>query len=93
VSGLSLVDMPSNACFYGGVVRSAVTDVLTQGEIIADYPDDQPYPSRLLLGFTGGKPLHVVVAFDRNSGLCIVVTTYVPLPSQWERDFRTRKTR
>lgn len=59
--------------------------------MIADYPDDKPYPSRLLLGFVGGEPVHVVAAEDRSRKRCYAVTVYVPDPAQWEPDFRTRK--
>ena len=39
-----------------------VRQVLSTGEVIESYPDDTPYPSRLVLGWCEGRPLHVVVA-------------------------------
>ena len=30
--------------------------------VVEEYPDDEPYPSRLLLGWVGGRPLHMVLA-------------------------------
>ena len=32
-------------------------------EVIAEYPNDVPLPSSLLLGFLGNRPIHIVVAF------------------------------
>jgi len=69
----------------------AVLAVVAHGETVAAYADDKPHPSRLLLGFVDGKPLHVVVAFDESVGICIVVTAYEPASEQWGVDFRTRK--
>ncbi len=36
--------------------------VLATGEVLENYPDDTPYPSRLVLGSVGARYLHVVVA-------------------------------
>jgi hypothetical protein len=30
--------------------------------VVEEYPDDEPYPSRLVLGWVGGRPLHIVLA-------------------------------
>ena len=32
--------------------------VLTAGEAIETYPEDTPYPSRLVLAWVGGRPIH-----------------------------------
>ncbi len=39
-----------------------VQHVISAGKVIEDYPQDRPYPSRLLLGWVEGRPIHVVVA-------------------------------
>ena len=77
--------------FQRGIGRDAVLAVVADGETIAEYSDDKPYPSRLLLGFVGAQPLHVVVALDASVGRCVVVTAYEPAIVQWGADFRTRK--
>ena len=41
-----------------------VTAVIGRGETIEDYPDDIPYPSRLVLSWRGSRPVHVVVAHN-----------------------------
>ena len=73
-----------------GMGRDAVLKVLTHGETIAEYADDKPYPSRLMLGYVAGRPLHVVVAFDECSGNCIIVTAYEPWLGKWGAEFRIR---
>lgn len=65
--------------------------VVAVGEVIADYPDDQPYPSCLLLGFADSTPIHVVVARNPVDGECVVVTVYVPDTDLWTDDFKTRR--
>ena len=68
-----------------------VRNVLKSGSTIEEYPDDTPYPSRLVLGRAGGRPIHVVAA--RNDARCetIVVTVYEPDPDQWDAEYRRRK--
>ena len=36
--------------FERSVTRADVREVLATGEVIEQYPDDTPYPSRLILG-------------------------------------------
>ena len=76
--------------FERGISRDDVLVVIAQGETIAEYSDDRPYPSRLLLGSVKTKPLHIVLASDEVAGLCIVVTVYEPALEHWNSDFRTR---
>jgi len=71
--------------------RDGVVAVVRQGEVIARYPDDRPFPSQLLLGFAKSRPVHVVVAQDLDSGVCFVVTAYQPDPAVWMSDFKTRR--
>jgi Domain of unknown function (DUF4258) len=66
-----------------------VRKVLQTGEIIEDYPDDTPFPSRLVLGFVENRPLHVVVA--ENDSTCHIITVYAPELTIWEPDFKTRR--
>ncbi len=70
----------------------AVRNVIEIGEVIATYPKDQPYPSRLLLGWPGGVPLHVLIAENSIDQETIVITVYRPDPDLWDADFRKRRT-
>ena len=60
-------------------------------EVIENYPDDNPYPSRLLLGWCQERPLHVVVAENAQDDEWIIITAYEPDPAQWDADFKRRK--
>ena len=77
--------------FARGISAEDVGQVLATGEIIEDYPDDKPYPSRLLLGWSGKRPLHLVVAYNAEENEEILITVYEPDPSQWDEEFRRRK--
>ena len=71
---------------------ASVKNTLSYGEVVEDYPDDEPYPSALILGFDEDGPLHVVVAYDSLNQYCMVITAYYPDTEYFEDDFRTRKT-
>lgn len=79
--------------FERSLSPALVEAVIASGEIIQQYPDDQPFPSRLILGWRDATPVHVVVAQDAASGDCIVVTAYIPNPTLWSADFKTRRSR
>jgi hypothetical protein len=65
--------------------------VIDKGEVIENYLDDTPYPSKLLLGWIGSRPLHVVVAENSEQMEKIIITAYEPNTDQWEDGFRKRK--
>ena len=72
-----------------GIREEDVARVISEGKEIESYPQDQPYPSRLMLGFIEGRPIHVVAATAEHE--IIIVTVYQPDPSQWEPGFERRK--
>ena len=76
--------------FKRGITKLEVEAVIGQGETIATYPDDKPYPSVLRLGFVDGRPIHMVLAQDA-AGECFVVTTYEPAVFIWESNFKNKK--
>ena len=67
-----------------------VDHVLKTGKIIKQYPDDKPYPSYLVLGFIGKRPIHIVVSTDEQKN-CYIITAYEPDRKLWESDFETKK--
>src|SRR6266568_2381697 len=77
--------------FDRGISFEDVHSIVADGETIARYADDRPYPSRLILGWRGGRPLHVVVADNDAVREIIVVTVYEPDELRWESDFRRRR--
>jgi hypothetical protein len=76
-----------------GLIRiDEVLEALDAGEIIEEYPDDQPYPSCLIFGRTRAtRPLHIVCAPVLTEQRLIVITIYQPDPARWETDFKRRK--
>ena len=77
--------------FQRHISEEDVRAVVATGEMIRDYPDDTPYPSRLILGWQGDRPLHVVAADNHEAEETIIITVYQPDPDQWEQDFRSKK--
>jgi hypothetical protein len=77
--------------FVRSISAAEVRSVIEQGETIERYPQDTPYPSRLLLGSVGGRALHVVVAENAVDEETIVVTVYEPDPALWWPGFRRRR--
>ena len=77
--------------FERGISEAQVREVLEGGEEITAYPDDKPYPSRLLLGRRGERPLHVVAAYNAQDDEEIVITVYEPEAALWEDGFKRRR--
>ncbi|CAH1207926.1 conserved hypothetical protein [Candidatus Nitrotoga sp. BS] len=71
------------------VVRAVI--VIDLGEVIQEYLDDVPYPSRLILGWSREQPIHVVTAYDSQERMDIVITVYEPDHLRWEDGFKKRK--
>ena len=70
-------------CDQRGIRYSEVIEAIHNSEIIEDYPDDYPYPSCLLLGYTkSNRPLHIVTGSDGER--LWFITAYVPDPEQWD---------
>lgn len=66
-----------------------VAHVLDNGKTIVDYPDDTPYPSRLVLGWLKSRPIHVVA--DTPVAETVIITVYEPDAALWEAGFDRRK--
>jgi hypothetical protein len=79
--------------FERGIAKEDVRQVLSTGKMIEAYPEDEPYPSRLVLGWVGARPIHVVVADNPVQQEAIVVTVYEPDPTRWETGFERRRQR
>ncbi len=54
--------------FQRGIDEKEIKDILDSGETIEEYPDDIPFPSRLVLGWSGRRPIHVVAADNEEPG-------------------------
>jgi hypothetical protein len=74
-----------------GVRVADIRWVSEHGEVIEDYPNDYLLPSRLLLAWIRGKPLHIVAADHITLQVTFIITVYEPNPDQWEPDFKRRR--
>ena len=52
--------------FERGIGVAEVVEILDMGETIARYERDRQYASRLVLGWSGGRSLHIVAADVRE---------------------------
>jgi len=77
--------------FERSIDHSEVAEAILLGEVVAEYPDDEPLPSFLILGLGGTRPLHVVGAVEKDSKTCYIITAYDPDPALWDEDFKTRR--
>ena len=69
--------------------RLEVRRAVELGEIVEDYPEDSRGHSCLLLGFGDGqRPIHVVCA--PKPDYLAIITAYLPEPSEWTGNFKTR---
>ena len=67
-----------------------VRDVLENGEVIEEYPADEP-PRYLMLGWSGTRPIHVVGEDDPVTGETTAVTVYEPDIKLWKDNFTKRR--
>lgn len=77
--------------FERKVTVKKVREALETGEVIEDYSSEMPEPSRLLLGFQGKRPFHVVTSENLAANELTVITVYLPDPNKWKKDFRSRR--
>ncbi len=77
--------------FDRGISIDDIEKIIVQGDVIEDYPDDKPFPSRLMLYKVIDRPIHAVVAENIHEQEIVVVTAYEPNLTLWESDFRKRR--
>ena len=77
--------------FEREISAKKVRQALETGETIEDYSSEMPEPSRLILGFQGKRPFHVVTSENPAADELTVITVYLPDPNKWKKDFRSRR--
>ena len=77
--------------FKRSISIEQVKNAIIYGEEIRSYPDDKPYPSKLLLAFENEVPLHIVIAQNFTENKIIVITAYHPEEIIWMADYKTRR--
>jgi len=73
--------------FERGISALDVQQVLATGDVIGEYQDDTPYPSRLILGFCDDRPIHIVAADNTDTSETVIITVYEPDPAKWDSTF------
>ncbi len=70
-----------------------VEETIQFGEIVFEYNEDKPYPSKLAMKLISGRPVHVVFACVETDAIVnyIVITVYEPSIKEWNEDFKTRR--
>jgi hypothetical protein len=70
-----------------------IRQAIIRNDVIEEYPEDDPYPSCMILGFVGKRPIHVVFADDHDLKQTYVITVYEPDPKEWDESCRRRLTK
>ena len=71
------------------ISSAEVRTVVTQGEVIEDYPEDPRGHSCLLIGYGDNeRPVHVVCAPKED--YLAIITSYIPDIDEWSEDFKKR---
>lgn len=77
---------------HRGITIGQLKFALLNGDIIERYPDAEPYPACLVLGWLqSGDPLHIVCSRGDVDPQLRIVTVYEPDDERWEDDYKTRK--
>jgi uncharacterized protein DUF4258 len=77
--------------FERSISAKKVSQSLQSGETIEDYSGEMPEPSRLILGFQGKRPFHVVTSENPETNEITIITVYIPDPDKWDKDFKSRR--
>ena len=77
--------------FERNISSKKVHQALETGETIEDYSSEMPEPSRLILGFQGKRPFHVVTSENPETNETTIITVYIPDPNKWNKDSRSRR--
>ncbi|WP_373479233.1 DUF4258 domain-containing protein [Geminocystis sp.] len=71
------------------ITTREVKNVIFEGEIIENYPDDLRGHSCLLLGYgINNRPIHVVCSPKLD--YLAIITAYLPNSNEWSEDFKRR---
>lgn len=77
--------------FERDVSAKNILNAITKGETIEDYSSEMPEPSRLILGFQGKRPFHVVISENPTTNELTVITVYIPDPENWKKNSKSRR--
>ncbi|EDX82898.1 hypothetical protein S7335_76 [Synechococcus sp. PCC 7335] len=68
-----------------------IREVIANGQVIEDYPEDKYGPSCLISGSTQAqRPIHIQCSYPTRL-LVKVITVYEPDPQRWNHNFTQRR--
>ncbi len=68
-----------------------VKEASNTGTTIEDYSSEMSEPARLILGFQGRRPFHMVISENPETKVITLITVYLPDPEKWNKSFKVRK--
>lgn len=68
-----------------------VKTALKSCKMAEEYPGDRSLPSGLVLGCADKRPIHMVVALDKDEEMIWLITVYEPILEMWEEGFEKRR--
>jgi hypothetical protein len=77
--------------FERDISAKKISQALQSGETIEDYTAEMPEPGRLILGFQGKRPFHVVTSENPEINETTIITVYHPDSDKWTKDSRRRR--
>jgi len=77
--------------FERNISAKKISQALQSGETIEDYSSEMTEPSRLILGFQGKRPFHVVTSENPGTNETTIITVYIPDSDKWNKDFKSRR--
>jgi hypothetical protein len=77
--------------FERGISVTKIRNYIETGETIEDYSAEMLEPSRLILGFEGNRPVHVVISENVTANEITIITVYNPDIKKWQKGFKDRK--
>ena len=77
--------------FERGISEKQVVSAVKSGETIEDYSSEMDLPSRLILGFQGKRPFHLVASENPEAKEITIITVYRPDPDKWNKGFKSRR--
>ena len=77
--------------FERNVSIQRVKEAVDNGVTVEDYSEEMPEPSRLILGYQGKRPFHVVTSENQETNITTIITVYIPDPNKWDKNFTGRK--
>lgn len=77
--------------FERDISAKKVRQALETEQPIEDYSSEMPEPSRLILGFQGKRPFHVMTSENPETNETTVITVYLPDPEKWNKDSKSRR--